>query len=93
MVILRPYYVLYLCLFDRFLTVFYVLQSQKITGHIHKPEYPDEAITMLPTLHYEIHSDKVDILDENEINTTAEILLKDPVGDQEVRDLLFLVAD
>ena len=32
----------------------------------------------------------MDILDENEINTTAEILLEDPVGDQEVRDLLFL---
>ena len=43
--------------------------------------------------HYGIRSDEVDILDENEINTTAEILLEDPVGDQEVRDLLFLVAD
>ena len=40
--------------------------------------------------HYGIRSDEVDILDENEINTTAEILLEDPVGDQEVRNLLFL---
>ena len=54
---------------------------------------PTRQLPCCQRLHYEIRSDKVDILDENEINTTAEILLKDPVGDQEVRDLLFLVAD
>ena len=53
------------------------------------------AITVCQRLnfHYGIRSDEVDILYENEINTTAEILWEDPVGDQEVRDLLFFFAD